>query len=214
MVVGYGTQRKVDLTGSIASVTPEEISVVPVTRVDQALQGRAAGVLLRQNSFDPGPGNIKITIRGLNSINGDNNPLFVIDGVIGGDINTLDPLDIESIDVLKDASAASIYGSRAANGVVLVTTKKGVAGKTRVTFDAYYGISQANRLYDVMNPQQYMEYVNDVRIQDGQPLSYPDIPGVVNQVGNGTDWQNELFGTGSQQKYFLSVSGGNESIYL
>ena len=212
VVVGYGTQKRIDLTGSIASVTPEEISLVPVIRVDQALQGRAAGVLLRQNSFDPGPGNIKIIIRGLNSINGNNDPLFVIDGVIGGDINSIDPLEVESIDVLKDASAASIYGSRAANGVVLVTTKRGVIGKTRVTFDAYYGISQANGLYDVMNPQQYMEYVNDVRVQDGQPLSYPDIPGVLNQVGNGTDWQDELFGTGSQQKYFLSVSGGNESI--
>jgi TonB-linked SusC/RagA family outer membrane protein len=212
VVVGYGTQRKIDLTGSISTVKSEDIAVVPVTRLDQALQGRAAGVLMRQNSFDPGPGSISLIIRGLNSINGTNSPLFVVDGVIGGDINSLDPLDIESIDVLKDASAASIYGSRAANGVVLVTTKKGFVGQAKVTFDAYYGISQNTRPYDVMNPQQYMEYVNDVRTQDGIELSYPDIPGVLRQVGDGTDWQDELFGTGSQQKYFLSVSGGTEAI--
>ncbi len=212
VVVGYGTQKKIDLTGAISTVKSEEISTVPVVRLDQALQGRAAGVLTRQNTFNPGPGSISVIIRGLNSINGNNSPLYVIDGVIGGNINALDPLDIESIDVLKDASAASIYGSRAANGVVLVTTKRGVAGKTRVTFDAYYGISQNNRPYDVMNPQQYMEYVNDVRIQDGIALSYTDIPGVVSQVGEGTNWQDELFGTGSQQKYFLSMSGGNENI--
>jgi TonB-linked SusC/RagA family outer membrane protein len=212
VVVGYGTQRKIDLTGSIASVSEEEISIVPVVRLDQALQGRAAGVLMRQNSFDPGPGSISLIIRGLNSINGTNAPLFVVDGMIGGDINSLDPLDIESIDVLKDASAASIYGSRAANGVVLVTTKRGFVGKAKVSFDAYYGISQNTNPYEVMNPQQYMEYVNDVRTQDGIPLSYPDIPGVINQVGSGTDWQDELFGTGSQQKYYLNVSGGSESV--
>jgi TonB-linked SusC/RagA family outer membrane protein len=212
VVVGYGTQKKVDLTGSISTVKSEDIRTVPVIRLDQALQGRAAGVLLRQNSFDPGAGSISIIIRGLNSINGSNAPLFVIDGVINGNINALDPLDIQSIDVLKDASAASIYGSRAANGVVLVTTKRGVVGKAKVTFDAYYGISQNNRPYDVMNPQQYMEYVNDVRVQDGIALSYPDIPAVISEVGNGTDWQDELFGTGTQQKYYLSVAGGTEAI--
>src|SRR5688572_2727768 len=141
VVVGYGTQERADLTGSVASVSSREILTVPVERMDQALQGRAAGVLVRQNTFAPGAGSVSIIIRGLNSINGNNAPLFVIDGVIGGNINALDPLDIQSIDVLKDASAASIYGSRAANGVVIVTTKRGVPGKPKISFDAYYGVS-------------------------------------------------------------------------
>ncbi len=212
VVVGYGTQEKADLTGSVASVTPEEISIIPVERLDQALQGRAAGVMVRQNSFAPGPGSLSIIIRGLNSINGNNAPLFVIDGVIGGNINTLDPLDIESIDILKDASAASIYGSRAANGVVIVTTKEGTEGKPTVSFDAYYGVSQPTRTYDVMGPREYMEYVNDVRSQSGAPPAYSDIQGVLNQVGEGTDWQEELFDQGSQQKYYLSVAGGTKDI--
>lgn len=212
VVVGYGTQERADLTGSVASVSSKEILTVPVERMDQALQGRASGVLVRQNTFAPGAGSVSIVIRGLNSINGNNAPLFVIDGVIGANINALDPLDIQSIDVLKDASAASIYGSRAANGVVIVTTKQGVAGKPKVTFDAYYGISEPSRMYDVMNPRQYMEYVNDVRAQSGGSPAYPDIPGVLNQVGDGTDWQQELFGQGKQQKYFATVSGGTETV--
>lgn len=212
VVVGYGTQERADLTGSVASVSAREILTVPVERMDQALQGRAPGVLVRQNTFAPGAGSISIIIRGLNSINGNNAPLFVIDGVIGANINALDPLDIQSIDVLKDASAASIYGSRAANGVVIVTTKKGVPGKAKVTFDAYYGVSEPTRLYDAMDSRQYMEYVNDARVQGGSPPAYADIPGILNQVGSGTDWQKELFGQGTQQKYFLSVAGGSEDV--
>lgn len=219
VVVGYGTQERADLTGSVASVSSKEILAVPVERIDQALQGRASGVLVRQNTFAPGAGSVSIIIRGLNSINGNNAPLFVIDGVIGANINALDPLDIQSIDILKDASAASIYGSRAANGVVIVTTKQGVAGKPKITFDAYYGVSQPTRTFDVMNPREYMEYVNDVRVMNSPappapPLAvaYPDIPGVLSQVGEGTDWQEEMFSQGSQQKYFLSVSGGSEDV--
>lgn len=212
VVVGYGTQERADLTGAVASVSSREILTVPVERMDQALQGRAAGVLVRQNTFAPGAGSVSIIIRGLNSINGNNAPLFVIDGVIGANINALDPLDIQSIDVLKDASAASIYGSRAANGVVIVTTKKGVPGKPKITFDAYYGVSNPTRLYDVMNAEEYMEYVNDARTQGGAGLAYPDIPGVLSQVGEGTDWQKELFKQGTQQKYFMSVAGGTEDV--
>jgi TonB-linked SusC/RagA family outer membrane protein len=212
VVVGYGTQERADLTGSVASVSSKDILAVPVERMDQALQGRAAGVMVRQNTFAPGAGSVSIVIRGLNSINGSNSPLFVIDGVIGGNINALDPLDIQSIDILKDASAASIYGSRGANGVIIVTTKKGIPGKPRVTFDAYYGVSNPIRMHDVMNAQEYMEYVNDVRAQAAGVPAYNDIPGVVAQVGEGTDWQNELFGQGAQQKYFLSVAGGTEDV--
>ena len=112
----------------------------------------------------------------------------------------------------KDASAASIYGSQASNGVVLITTKRGVAGKAKISFDSYYGVSQASRLYDVMGPQEYMEYVNDARTRNGQPVSYTNIPGVLSQVGDGTDWQDELFQMGNEQKYYLSVSGGTENL--
>lgn len=212
VAIGYGTMNKKDLTGSVSSVSADQISAVPIERLDQALQGRSAGVLMRQNTFDPGPGSISVIIRGLNSINGNNEPLFVIDGVIGGNINALDPLDIQSIDILKDAAAASIYGSRAANGVVMVTTKKGIAGKPKISFDAYYGVSCATRTYDVMNPRQYMEFVNDARSQAGNPPAYNDISGILSQVGDGTDWQKELFGTGSNQKYYLTISGGTDKV--
>ncbi len=212
VVVGYGTQKKIDLTGSVASVSSEIIAIVPVERVDQALQGRAAGVLVRQNSFNPGTGNISVIIRGYNSIEGTNSPLFVIDGVIGGNINTLDPLDIQSIDILKDASAASIYGSRGSNGVVIITSKKGVAGKLNVSFNAYYGVSQPTNTYDVMDSREYMEFVNDARSQSGGSPAYTDIQDVLNQTGNGTDWQEELFGMGTNQKYHLSFSGGNDIV--
>ena len=212
VAIGYGTMKKKDLTGSVSSVSSDEIGVVPVERLDQAIQGRSAGVLLRQNTFDPGPGSISIIIRGLNSINGNNAPLFVIDGVIGGNINTIDPLDIESIDILKDAAAASIYGSRAANGVIMVTTKKGAAGAAKINFEAYYGVSQVSNTYDVMDARQYMEFVNDARNMAGNSPAYTDIQGVINQVGNGTDWQSELFGTGTNQKYYLSISGGTDKV--
>ena len=212
VVTGYGTQKKADLTGAVSQVSADKILAVPVTRVDQALQGRAAGVLMRRNSFEPGSGNTTLIIRGLNSINGNNSPLYVIDGVIGASFNSIDPLDIQSIDILKDASASSIYGSQAANGVVLITTKRGIAGKAKISFDAYYGVSQAKRLYDVMDPKQYMEYVNDARTRNGQPLDYPDIPDVLSKVGNGTDWQKELFQLGNEQKYYMSISGGNDKL--
>jgi TonB-dependent starch-binding outer membrane protein SusC len=212
VVIGYGTQERADLTGAVSSVSSKDILTVPVERMDQALQGRAAGVMVRQNTFAPGAGSVSIIIRGLNSINGNNSPLFVIDGVIGANINALDPLDIQSIDILKDASAASIYGSRGANGVIIVTTKKGVPGKPRVTFDAYTGVSNPIRSHDVMNPQEYMEYVNDVRAQSAGTPAYTNIGAVVSQVGEGTDWQKELFGQGTQQKYFLSVAGGTEDV--
>lgn len=212
VVVGYGTQERADLTGAVASVSAKDILAVPVERMDQALQGRAAGVMVRQNTFAPGAGSVSVVIRGINSINGNNAPLYVIDGVIGANINALDPLDIQSIDILKDASAASIYGSRAANGVIIVTTKKGTPGKARVTFDAYYGVSNPMRLHDVMNAREYMEYVNDARAQANLDPAYSDIQSIVNQVGEGTDWQRELFGQGTQQKYFLSVSGGTDDV--
>ncbi len=124
VVVGYGTMKKSDLTGSLASVSSDEFDVQPITRMDQALQGRAAGVAVTQTSGAPGAG-MKIRIRGANSIGGNNTPLYVVDGLVVGDINAINVNDIASMEVLKDASATAIYGSRGANGVVLITTKRG-----------------------------------------------------------------------------------------
>ena len=147
VVVGYGTQRKVETTGSIASVKASDLVQTPVANIAQGLQARVAGVQISQNSGSPG-GNISVRIRGTNSINGSSEPLYVIDGIQisnGGGItdvsplSTINPNDIESVEVLKDASASAIYGARAANGVVLITTKRGKSGATRITFDSYYG---------------------------------------------------------------------------
>jgi TonB-linked SusC/RagA family outer membrane protein len=211
VVVGYGTQNKVDLTGSVASVTSKDIQIIPTERWDQAIQGRAAGVMVRSSSYKPGAGQ-SITIRGINSISGSNAPLVVIDGIIGANMNSIDANDIESIDILKDAAAASIYGSRGANGVILVTTRAGKIGKPSVNFDSYYGISEPTNVLEMMNAEEYMEYVNDARQRNGASLAYPDIDGVVNQIGEGTNWWDEMLGKGSQQKYYLSVNGGTENV--
>lgn len=212
VVIGYGTQRKADLTGSVASVGAEQIEEIPVISLDRALQGRAAGVNVQQQSNTPG-GDVKVRIRGLNSINGNNDPLYVIDGIIGANINTVNPSDIESIDILKDAAAASIYGARGANGVIIVTTKKGKVGKPTATFDMWYAVDQPAELYDMMNAEQYMEYVNDANIQNQTGVVvYPNVSQVVNQIGAGTAWQDEMFKNGSNQNYNFALNGGNEFV--
>jgi len=163
VVVGYGTQRKRDVTGSVASVTAEQVAEVPITRADQILQGRVSGVQVTQTNSEPG-GNVSIRIRGTNSINSGNEPLFVVDGFPGaGDLNSINPSDIESIEVLKDASATAIYGSRGANGVVIITTKKGKAGRNAINFEAYTGVSNVRHKYELMNAPQFANYLNDVQ---------------------------------------------------
>ena len=137
MVVGYGTRKKTDVTGSIASVKSKELNALPQTTVTQALQGRAAGVQVTQNSGQPG-GTVTVSIRGSNSIAGGNNPLYLVDGfALAGTPSALNPADIESIDVLKDASATAIYGSRGANGVIIVTTRRGKSGKGQIDIATY-----------------------------------------------------------------------------
>ncbi|RYF52487.1 MAG: SusC/RagA family TonB-linked outer membrane protein, partial [Cytophagaceae bacterium] len=156
VVVGYGTQRKSDVTGSLSSVTAKEIKSVPVTGVGQALQGRAAGVQVTQASNAPG-GGVTIRIRGGNSINAGNEPLYVIDGfpVYNESGANLNPNDIESMEILKDASATAIYGSRGANGVVLITTKRGKSGQNRIEFETYYGVQQVRKKLPLLNATQY-----------------------------------------------------------
>jgi TonB-dependent starch-binding outer membrane protein SusC len=148
VVIGYGSQRQRKVTGAIGSINTKDISGVQVTGLDQAIQGRIAGVQVTQNSGEPG-GSVSIRIRGVGSINSTNEPLYIVDGVPYGSLNAINPNDIERIDVLKDAASSSIYGSRASNGVVLVTTKRGKAGKLTVSFDAYAGVQNVAKKIDL-----------------------------------------------------------------
>ncbi|SDG24639.1 TonB-dependent receptor [Chitinophaga filiformis] len=218
VVVGYGQVKKSDLTGAVATVPVGEIKKVAVTSLDQAIQGRVAGVQVTQNSGAPG-GSTTIRIRGGNSIQGDNEPLYVIDGVpfknggaeSGSSFNvlsTLNPGDIESMTILKDASSTAIYGSRGSNGVVIITTKRGKAGRTIVSFDTYYGTQDVRRKYPVLNAKEYAAFVNEANTNDGLPAVYT--PQQVEAFGEGTDWQDEIFRTAPIANYQLSMSGGDE----
>ena len=156
VAIGYGTMKKSDLTGSVASVSADQLLKAPVSGLDQALQGRAAGVTVTSASGQPGEA-ATIRIRGIGSALGGNDPLYVVDGVITGDIKWLSPTDIKSMEILKDASAAAIYGSRGANGVILITTKSGGKGKANVTFDAYWGFQNRWRKLNLMNSRDQAE---------------------------------------------------------
>ncbi|RIV27175.1 TonB-dependent receptor [Fibrisoma montanum] len=234
VVVGYGTQEKKDLTGAIASVGSKDIQKLPVSGVDQALQGQVAGLQISQSNGAPGA-NTNILIRGIGSISGGNEPLFVIDGYpvtnsgIGNPLNTINPNDIESIDVLKDASSTAIYGSRGSNGVIMITTKRGKAGKTRIEVDAYTGFQQVARKLDLLNTPDFVQFIKDGRNNgyiDNNPngkITDPNnlrpnsfqipalIQGDISQLPN-TDWQDAIFRTAPIQNYQISASGGNENI--
>lgn len=216
VVVGYGTMKRSDLTGSVVSVGEDEIKQSIVTSLDQALQSKAAGVSVTQNSGTPG-GGISVSIRGINSLNG-NEPLYVIDGVaISGNNNSnssvlssINPSDVVSMEILKDASATAIYGSRASNGVVLITTKQGQAGKTRISYEGYYGLQQLPKKLGVMNLREYAEYQNlraEV-IGFGERAEFADI----SLLGEGTDWQGEIFQNASMHNHQLNISGGNDNV--
>lgn len=216
VVVGYGTMKRSDLTGSVVSVGEDEIKQSIVTSLDQALQSKAAGVSVTQNSGTPG-GGISVSIRGINSLNG-NEPLYVIDGVaISGNndsnssvLSSINPSDVVSMEILKDASATAIYGSRASNGVVLITTKQGQAGKTRITYEGYYGLQQLPKKLEVMNLREYAEYQNlraEV-IGFGERAEFADI----SLLGEGTDWQGEIFQNASMHNHQLNISGGNDNV--
>jgi len=196
LVVGYGTVKKSDITGSVASVKSQQLIADPSSGAVQSLQGRAAGVNISSNNGEPG-GTFKVRIRGGSSITASSDPIYVIDGFVGGHLPP--PEDIESIEILKDASATAIYGSRGANGVVMITTKKGKSGAARIEFNSSVtGQNEINRL-DLLNADQYVDYINEV-----DP----------NYVSNGadTDWQEEIFQRGLLQNYQLSVSGGSKDV--
>ncbi|MDR6941048.1 SusC/RagA family TonB-linked outer membrane protein [Mucilaginibacter pocheonensis] len=214
IVVGYGTQRKIESTGSIASVKAADLVQTPVANMAQGLQARVSGMQVNQNTGSPG-GNISVRIRGTNSINGASEPLYVVDGIQisnGDGINSVSPLstinpgDIESIEVLKDASASAIYGARAANGVVLITTKRGKTGVTRVTFDSYYGSQQVTKKLPVLNAAQFAQLENEVFKNN----FYPN-PAA---LGEGVNWQDLIFRKAPIQNHQLSINGGNDKTQL
>ena len=213
VVVGYGTMKRSDLTGAVVSVSADDISKSVSTSFAQALQGRAAGVSVTQNSGAPG-GGISVNIRGFNTITGENEPLYVVDGVqIDGNnsnvLSIINPSDIVSMEVLKDASATAIFGTRAANGVIMITTKQGKAGKTKVTYEGYLGVQQLPKKIPVLNLREYAVYQNlraEV-IGFGAREDFAD-PSI---LGEGTNWQDEIFRSALMHNHQISVLGGSES---
>ncbi len=208
VVVGYGTQERAKVTGAISSISAAEITQSPVVSFDQALQGRTSGVYV-VNSGAPGA-NPLVRIRGISSTN-NADPLYVIDGVPAGGLNTINPNDIESIEILKDASTAAIFGSRGANGVIMVTTKRGKAGagKPQVQFDTYYGTQKAWKQMDLLNVDQYLDYGAELQTNGGQPI--PDRFSNLGEFSSvETDWQKEVFRTAPIQNYNISINGGGE----
>ena len=214
VVVGYGVMKRSDITGSVVSVGEKDIKKSIITSVDQALQGRAAGVQMTQNSGSPG-GGISVSIRGVNSLNG-NEPLYVIDGVaIDGQTNgnssalsSINPSDIVSMEVLKDASSTAIYGSRASNGVVLITTKRGQSGKPTISYEGYYATQQIPNKLATMNLREYAVLYNErvAALGWGEREEFAD-PSI---LGDGTDWQGEIFRSAPMYNHQVSISGGND----
>ncbi len=205
VVVGYGVQKKKVVTGSIESVKSDEITKTPVINPSQALQGRAAGVQVINQSGQPGEGP-RVQVRGIGT-DGDNEPLYIVDGMAVLSIANLNPSDIESMEVLKDAATSAIYGARGANGVVLITTKSGRAGTTSISYNGYYGIQNAPRKVDLLNADQYLELMADAGLNNlnGVPFDANEIP------EHNTDWQEELFYPNAPiTNHELSLLGGNE----
>ena len=226
VAIGYGTVKKSDLTGAVGAIKSDDFNVSSNVNVQQLFQGKIAGARVIQNSGEPG-GGISMTIRGASSINAGTSPLYVIDGIpmdnaavvsSGGSLfsdsftprsplGTLNPNDIESIEVLKDASASAIYGARAANGVVLITTKTGKSGKLMVDYDSYVGIQNPSYKYKLLSPQEYMDGLN--ALVDAGGATQAERVASIN--GSGTDWQEEIFNRNSLvTNHNLSLSGGNE----
>jgi TonB-dependent starch-binding outer membrane protein SusC len=227
VVIGYGTRRRAEVTSSISSINAKDIRDLPVAGVDQALQGKIAGLTVTNNSGQPG-GGVSVRVRGITSVN-NNEPLYVIDGVpisatenastiafnmLGGGggqtgnsvLASLNPNDIESIDVLKDASAQAIYGSQAANGVIIINTKRGKSGEGKMNYDVYVGRQVVPKKLDMMNLREFARYQNDVAAATGitpsAEFANPDV------LGEGTDWQEAIFQHGQVQNHQLSFSGG------
>ena len=217
VVVGYGTQKKGDLTGSVSSVKGEDVSQLSTQRVDEALQGRAAGVMVQTTDGSPG-GNTTIRIRGMNSISGGNNALIVIDGLQGGDLKFLNPADIESVEILKDASATAIYGAQGANGVILITTKKGKTGKPVIAYSYSFGLQKLRKKLKLQNAVEFANTVNAYALaQNG--INNPNPLPLFSEAEiddfkktGGTDWQDVIYRTAPMSNHELSLSGGTANL--
>jgi TonB-linked SusC/RagA family outer membrane protein len=209
VVVGYGTQKKSVVTGAISSVKAKDIEKVPNGRIEQVLQGRVSGVTIAASSGQPGSGST-IRIRGITTFgDGGNNPLWVVDGVVvdAGGIGFLNQSDIESMEVLKDAASAAIYGTRAATGVILVTTKKGKSGKITVNYNGFAGVSSPEKTLDLLNATQYATLLNEKSTAAGGSVVFSDL----SVLGKGTDWQKQIFNTSAlRYSHELSISGGSD----
>lgn len=214
VAIGYGTVKKSDLTGSVASVKAEEISKMPVQSFDRALQGRAAGVQVKTTSAAPG-GSVSVIIRGGNSVNSSIQPLYIVDGipVDEGTLNSFNPDDIASMEILKDASSTAIYGSRGANGVVLITTKRGQKGDARVQYSNYIKFEEMKDGLDLLNGEEFAMIFNEWLVNTGsEPLYVGDnryFP-APESIGQGTDWIDQITRTGFAQNHQLSVTGGTD----
>lgn len=213
VVIGYGTQRRALVTGAVASVSGKTVSELPVASVSQALQGRVAGVQVTNNG-SPGSDPI-VRIRGISSISFASDPLYVVDGFPTGNLSAIDTRDIESLDVLKDASAAAIYGSRGTNGVIMITTKKGRRdGKMHVSLDSYYGIQQITKRLDLLDTEGFKKYALAYRGSLPERLTTyantPIYPGAAQTYGQtNTDWQDAYFRQGAMTQHNIGLSGGN-----
>ncbi|HEX2532325.1 MAG TPA: TonB-dependent receptor plug domain-containing protein, partial [Chitinophagaceae bacterium] len=208
VVVGYGTQRRVSVTGSVDRIGAEAIEGKPVANLSQALQGVSPNLIIQQRSFEPGQG-LNINIRGLGTL-GNNDPLVVIDGIVGGDINLLNPADVESISVLKDAGTAAIYGSRAANGVLLITTKRGRKNeKPSLIYDGTFGITSPKIMAKPVDAWENMYYKNESLVNSGrQPAYSPSEIQAMAARGNG-DWSlSSILQKAAQQNHSISIRGG------
>jgi len=222
VVIGYGSSNRAEVSGALSTVSASQIQNTPVAGLDAMLQGKAAGVQVTQNAGNPGNG-ISVRVRGSASLTASNQPLYVVDGApiqsgdfsqvgMGGQdltaVTSLNPDEIESITVLKDAAAAAIYGSRASNGVVLITTKRGVSGGSHITFNAYNGWQNVDRKLHMLNSQQYVEYMAEGATNDGEdPADFGFVAGVDDQVA--TDWQDAVFRTAPVRDMNVGVSGGS-----
>lgn len=234
VVVGYGTQRKSDLTGSISSLDGDALMQSVNTSLDQGLQGRVAGLQVTQNSGQPG-GAVSIRIRGTSSVTGSSEPLYVIDGIqVGGaaegitgfdwqggtggqqgaasnPMASINPNDIESIEVLKDASATAIYGSRAANGVIIITTKRGKKGESKISYNGFYAVQDVYKTVDMMNLREYAEYNNEVAQEVSTINANPNFADP-SLLGEGTDWQEAIFRLAPMQSHSITFTGGQEKL--
>jgi TonB-linked SusC/RagA family outer membrane protein len=214
VAIGYGEQQRRDLTGSVSTVSGEDLEQVSVTSIDEALQGLAAGTYVKSSTGQPG-GGITVRIRGQGSVTSGNSPLYVIDGmpIEGGDggrgnnpLSTINPQDIQSIQVLKDASATAIYGSRGSNGVVIIETKQGQEGRTQVSFSSQVGVNHAANLYNLLSAEEFITYSNEDARNQGIGERWPNEP---SSYAPGTDWQDLIFENRLQQNHQINISGGD-----